>query len=905
MITQQAPTTRFDKQGIYGQPFNRADPAVCTVLRSSRRGSQTVRSRVSNTITYHPSKQETMTEPSGTSSKKPTSGNVPAAAVSSEDLVPRVEGDAKPSEAVAGKAGPSEDLGAKAGVTKRSEEFVDGGAAPVAGARRSQEPSEGVSFPVVGPMPTKLPPAAVPGPSEELTPAAARKLTKALAGDGKQSKEAVADLKPTGEAVFEGGRKPVAVSIPELSVAGGGGLVDILIPKQFADAAAAPAPSKEPVNSVASSAAAPKATEELEEAATDLKPTKEAVLEGSEAPFAASMPKLSVARELPKQCAVEGDGAPVAASIPGPSAAQEGGVLVAVSISQPSPKQFAVQGDGAPVAASMPRPSAAREGGLLVAVSIPKPSAAGGDDTPVTDVKPSAEPVVEEGNTLDSGSNPEPLEDPVIEGGNTLEAVSKLKLSTVEEVRPAEGGDGTPTEFEESVTAASGAEDPSKAETAGSESLGATTTTGAIDGGELLAHVLEGEDHKSADGNQFPVVGDEVALEEIIANDDTLDQYKALIKDNLQGQFPNASTPGMEYFIEILTRQTTSIAPCVLESLEKAQEGDLVLEDADEFSLVSQLSGDDEEEDRSMSLGDEGTAARGSGAPSSNSECVRMPSSKPPGGKPGRASMPSKKPAGKVKALAAAAAASTGDDDDDDGASVATMGSGRYPKRRRGSSRPKDNNYGLSDFVDPTTMFSRKKTAKPATAKGKLTKSEDTKPAPKPRVSFDDNASAASMKTVGSNYKRQSRVDLNHAWATTETEQSSTIALKKLALAQEHTVRAITTCTMEKRDKDGQLVFDQDRPRLRQIHIAISDVQERSSSGSMKKSSIRRTKPLIMITTSCPDDARDMFQSLNDCAEHPEKYEKHTFYGAGAEALEAVNSFWGDRKRKRSKSSSD
>ncbi len=772
-----------------------------------------------------------MTEPSGTSSKKPTA------------------------------------LVAEAGATKRSEEPVDGAAPPVTAPTRSEELFDGDMEPS---------PAAAPGPSEEpvdgvASPAAGRKSTIEFLGDAKQSKEYL-----TKEAVSKGGRAPVDISIPKLSVAGGGELVDILMPKRCA--------AEGGLASEVAPHAAPNPTEELEEIATNLEPTKEAVVEGGGALFAASMPKLSVT----------GDAAPIAISVPEQS-----------PVANVTPKHFAVKGDAAPVAALLPRPSAPREGGVLVAVSIPKPSAAGGDGMPVTDVKPSAKPVIEEASTLDAGSNFKTSEDPVVEDSDALEAVSKPKLSAVEGVHLAEGGDAAPTKFGESVAAASGDGEVSKADTAGSESLGTTTATGTIDGGQLLAHVLEGDDHMSLDANQFPVVGDEVALEEIIANDDTLNEYKALIADNLEGRFPNPTAPGMVSFIEILKHQATSIAPCVLESLAKAQEGNLEFENADEFSLVSQLSDDDEGEERSISLGDEETAATGAGAPSSNSERAHMPSSKPPGSKPGHASMPSRKPAGKVKDLAAAAAASTGDDDDDDGASVATMGSGRYPKRRRGSSRPKDNNYGLSDFVDPTTMFSRKKTAKPATAKGKLTKSEDTKPAPKPRVSFDDNASAASMKTVGSNYKRQSRVDLNHAWATTETEQSSTIALKKLALAQEHTVRAITTCTMEKRDKDGQLVFDQDRPRLRQIHIAISDVQERSSSGSMKKSSIRRTKPLIMITTSCPDDARDMFQSLNDCAEHPEKYEKHTFYGAGAEALEAVNSFWGDRKRKRSKSSSD
>ena len=125
--------------------------------------------------------------------------------------------------------------------------------------------------------------------------------------------------------------------------------------------------------------------------------------------------------------------------------------------------------------------------------------------------------------------------------------------------------------------------------------------------------------------------------------------------------------------------------------------------------------------------------------------------------------------------------------------------------------------------------------------------------------------------------------------------------MRKIQMAQEHVVKGMTSSTMEPVvGASGEVIYNQDVPRLRHLHIVVNEVAEREMEGAKAKV-LKRSKPQVFITCTCQKDMEAVLHTLEDFRKDGSGYEGHVFFGAGGSGLEMVKGHWEDRKMRRSR----
>jgi hypothetical protein len=156
-------------------------------------------------------------------------------------------------------------------------------------------------------------------------------------------------------------------------------------------------------------------------------------------------------------------------------------------------------------------------------------------------------------------------------------------------------------------------------------------------------------------------------------------------------------------------------------------------------------------------------------------------------------------------------------------------------------------------------------------------------------------------------YKRQSSFKSEYARST--QAQGGVQALKAMRASNRSFARALTATTVKPKRNNitGQDIFpDPTRhPRVFGLQIWVNHVAETPMSGGVLPAShLRREKPLITYISTCPGDAKQVFDALEDSKVNKEGYEKLKFFGSGNDLLDTMAKTDGESSAHRSRGSS-
>jgi hypothetical protein len=155
-------------------------------------------------------------------------------------------------------------------------------------------------------------------------------------------------------------------------------------------------------------------------------------------------------------------------------------------------------------------------------------------------------------------------------------------------------------------------------------------------------------------------------------------------------------------------------------------------------------------------------------------------------------------------------------------------------------------------------------------------------------------------------YKRQSSFKSEYARST--QAQGGVQALKAMRASNRSFARALTATTVKPKRNNitGQDIFpDPTRhPRVFGLQIWVNQVAETPMSGGVLPASrLRREKPLITYVSTCPGDAKRVFDALEDSKINKEGYEKLKFFGSGKDLLDTMAKSDGESSAHRSRGS--
>ena len=138
----------------------------------------------------------------------------------------------------------------------------------------------------------------------------------------------------------------------------------------------------------------------------------------------------------------------------------------------------------------------------------------------------------------------------------------------------------------------------------------------------------------------------------------------------------------------------------------------------------------------------------------------------------------------------------------------------------------------------------------------------------------------------------------DRGYANSEKTQSGGTSIIKIKMAQTAAVKAITPCIYPKPelDESGQQIFRQDVPRIRQMHVVHSEINETTPDGHPPEN-LKRKKSQLMIVSACKEDQEFLTEALSN----PAGLEIVALYGAGGHGLRAIDSYYNERKEKRDK----